>query len=443
MTLLERAEVFWAEHALLPAEARVLVAISGGVDSVVLAHLLRVRGQPLALAHANFQLRGAESDEDERFVRALAEGWGVSLYVRRFDTRAFAEAEGASIQVAARRLRYEWFEALCDEGGWERIATAHHLNDAVETALFHFARGTGLSGMVGIPFRSGRVVRPLLFATRADIEAYAREHGLEWREDSSNTDLHYMRNALRHRVLPVLEELFPQFIQQAGKTLHHLNAADANAQHLLRRLLKPGESEGVFAVSIAEVAVLPAPADALFDLLQPYGFTPEQARQMVSSRHSAGASWYSETGFRVVVGRGEWLLAKGQTAQEMLRLHADDLMVRLPDGSRMFLMETPAGGPIPDDANTAVVDAERVRFPLVLRHWRPGDAFQPLGMGGKSQKLQDLFTNQKLSVPEKERVWVLENGDGQILWVVGLRLAEPFRVAENTVKCLKFTWLKP
>ncbi len=442
MSLLARAEAFWREHALLPVEMKVLVAISGGVDSVVLAHMLRERGQPIGLAHANFQLRGAESAEDEHFVRALAEGWGLSLYVERFDTRAYAEAEGVSIQVAARRLRYRWFEALCEEHGWEGIATAHHLNDAVETALFHFARGTGLSGMAGIPLRNGRVVRPLLFATRADIEAYAREHGLEWREDSSNADEHYMRNALRHRVLPILEALFPHFVENAGNTLRHLRAADANAQHLLRRLLRPTEDEGVFSISTAEVEAMPAPTDALFDLLQPNGFTPEQVRQMWSKRHSAGAEWYSEAGYRVVVGRGEWLLTHRLVCSEMLRLHADDLMVRLADGSRMFLTETSAQSALADAPNCAVVDADRLRFPLLLRRWQSGDVFQPFGMGGKSQKLQDFFTNQKLSVLDKERVWVLENADGQIIWVVGLRLAEPFRVTPQTSRCLKFTWIK-
>ncbi|MCS7036358.1 MAG: tRNA lysidine(34) synthetase TilS [Saprospiraceae bacterium] len=442
MTLIEQVESFCQEHALLSEGMRVLVAISGGVDSVVLAHVLRERGQPMALAHVNFQLRGAESDEDERFVRALAESWGLGLYVERFDTRAVAEAAGVSVQVAARRLRYGWFEALCDEHGWERIATAHHLNDSVETALFHLGRGTGLSGMAGIPPRSGRVVRPLLCVTRAAIEAYAREQGLTWREDSSNADLHYTRNAIRHKVLPALEEVFPNFVQAAGNTLRHLRAADANAQYLLRKLLRSGEAEGVFSISQKEIESLPAPTDALFDLLQPYGFTPEQAREMMNSRHSTGSEWHSPAGYRLAVGRGEWLLAKPMAGQDLLRLYADDLMVRLPDGSQMFLTEAPAGSAISDTPESVVVDAAHVRFPLLLRRWRPGDAFQPLGMGGKSQKLQDFFTNQKLSVLDKERVWVLENGDGRILWVVGLRLAEPFRITSTTTQYLKLTWLK-
>ena len=178
MELLERLEAFSRQHRLLPEGSRVLVALSGGVDSVVLAHLLLRRGQPLALAHANFQLRGQESDEDERFVRALSEAWQLPLYVERFETLGYAEAHGLSVQMAARQLRYAWFEALCDKHGWTHIATGHQLNDSVETALFHFARGTGLSGMSGIPPQNGRVVRPLLFATRADIEAYARAQQL-------------------------------------------------------------------------------------------------------------------------------------------------------------------------------------------------------------------------------------------------------------------------
>lgn len=443
MELLERLEAFSRQHRLLPEGSRVLVALSGGVDSVVLAHLLLRRGQPLALAHANFQLRGQESDEDERFVRALSEAWQLPLYVERFETLGYAEAHGLSVQMAARQLRYAWFEALCDKHGWTHIATGHQLNDSVETALFHFARGTGLSGMSGIPPQNGRVVRPLLFATRADIEAYARAQQLAWREDSSNAETHYTRNALRLRVLPQLEAIFPDFLRNAGKTLSHLRAADANSQHLLRQLLGAPNTDGVRAVLVSAIEALPAPSDALFDLLQPYGFTPEQTQEMMVRRHTPGAEWHSEKGFRLVVGRGAWLLVE-QTApqEETMRIYDDDLMVRLPDGSQLFLMEIPTGSPIPDDPTCAVVDAALVRFPLLLRRWRPGDVFQPLGMGGKSQKLQDFFTNQKLSVVDKERVWLLENGDGQILWVMGMRLAEPFKVTDRTFKLLKLTWLK-
>ncbi|MCS6929387.1 MAG: tRNA lysidine(34) synthetase TilS [Saprospiraceae bacterium] len=442
MNLWNKVEAFCREHDLLPPGAKVLVALSGGIDSVVLTHLLRERQQPMALAHANFQLRGEESDGDEHFVRTLAQAWSLPLYTQRFDTRAYAEEQGISIQVAARQLRYQWFESLCDEDGWEYIATAHHLNDSIETALFHFSRGSGLSGVAGIPPRSGRVIRPLLSVTRDEIETYARAHGLTWREDKSNADLHYTRNALRHRVLPILEELFPDFVHRAGNTLHYLRAADANAQYLLRQLLQPSGEEGIFSISVEEIEALPAPADALFDLLQPYGFSAEQAQAMWRSRQSPGAEWSSKQGYRLVVGRQMWLLVTSSPSQESIRLHADDLMVRLPDNSRIFLTETQPNYVLSKDPHAVVVDAGRLRFPLLLRRWRSGDVFQPLGMGGKRQKLQDFFTNQKMSVIEKERVWILENADGQIIWVVGLRLSEPFKVTEKTSKVLKLTWIR-
>ncbi len=442
MDLLEQLEVFVDRHGLLPNDARVIVALSGGVDSVALAHLLRRRGQPMALAHANFQLRGAESEEDEAFVRAIAAEWALPIYIRRFDTRAYAQEHRLSIQVAARQLRYEWLESLCDAEGWTHIATAHQLNDSVETALFHWARGTGLSGLSGIPLRSGRVVRPLLWAKRAEIVAYATAQGLRWREDSSNADLHYTRNALRHRVVAALEEIFPDFIAQAGKTLQHLRTADANIQHLLRQLATTPEADGVLRIERAAIEALPEPADALFELVHPYGFTPEQAQQMMLCRYTPGKEWQSKSGHRLVVGRDSWLLTESTAPQAWVHIHADDLMVRLPDDSRLFLMEVPLGTPLPTDPTAVVVDAQQVRFPLTLRRWHPGDAFQPLGMGGKSQKLQDFFTNHKLSALDKERIWVLENGDGQILWVVGMRLAEPFKVKQETFKLLKFTWIK-
>jgi len=442
MDLLLQFDAFAHTHRLLRPEERVLAAVSGGVDSVVLAHLLGQRKQPFGIAHCNFHLRGHESDGDEEFVRDLAKKWEVPFFVQHVDTKKYAAENGMSIQMAARELRYRWFEVVREAQGFDSIATGHNLNDSVETALLHFVRGTGLSGLGGIPVRNGHVVRPLLFATRSVILDYAKSNSLSWREDSSNTDEHYTRNALRHRVLPQLEALNPVFLTNAADTLRRLRAADDNLQHLLQGLLGKADESGVFRLEKNKMEALPAMSDALFDLLQPYGFTGEQVRQMADNWGQSGSEWHAPSGFRVVMDRDALLLTNQEHRAETLSVQADDLMVRTPDGGRLVLTPAPLGEPFPQASDLVLVDAEILQFPLLLRRWRPGDVFRPLGMDGQHQKLQDFFTNQKLSRLEKEKTWVLENRDQSIIWIVGKRLDDRFKVRDETCKLLKLTWIK-
>jgi len=442
MDLLHQFESFADTHNLLFKADRVLAAVSGGVDSVVLAHLLGQRKQPFGIAHCNFRLRGEESDGDEAFVVKLAEKLGVPVYIQHFDTREYASENGISIQMAARELRYRWFETVRETHGFDSIATGHNLNDSVETVLLHLVRGTGLTGLGGIPMRNGSIIRPLLCATRAAILKFAREERLAWREDSSNTDEHYTRNALRHRVLPQLESLNPAFLENAAETLRRIRASDANLQHLLKNLLGTADETGIIRLEKSRIEALPAPADALFDLLQPFGFTGDQVQQIVSAWQQPGMEWHTPAGYRAVMDRKVLLLTNRENPEDTVLIHADDLMVRTPDGGRLLLTPTSPGASFPTDPATALVDADILQFPLLLRRWRPGDVFQPMGMGGQHQKLQDFFTNQKFSRLEKEKVWVLENRDQRIVWIVGKRLDDRFKVRSETCKLLKLTWIK-
>jgi len=442
MNLLHQFDSFAGTHNLLPDGSRILAAVSGGVDSVVLTHLLGQRKQAFGIVHCNFRLRGEESDGDEAFVVELAKNWGVPVFVQHFDTQKYAAEHGLSIQMAARELRYRWFETLLETQGFDGVATGHNLNDSVETTLLNFVRGTGLTGLGGIPVRNGHVVRPLLFATRATIQAYAETERLSWRDDSSNTDEHYTRNAIRRQVLPRLEALNPAFVENAAETLQHIRAADANLQHLLKNLLEKTDDPGVFRLDKSRLEMLPALPDALFDLLQPFGFTADQTRQIAAGWRQAGMVWHTPSGYRAIMDRDVLLLTNQQHDETALPVHADDLMVRTPDGGRLLLTQTPVGAPYPSEPDSVLVDAEILQFPLLLRRWRPGDVFQPLGMGGQHQKLQDFFTNQKLSRLEKERIWVLENRDQRIVWIVGKRLDDRFKVRSETCKLLKLTWIK-
>lgn len=442
MDLLHQFDVYADTHNLLPKADRILAAVSGGVDSVVLAHLLGQRKQPFGIVHCNFHLRGEESDADEAFVRELAKNWDTPVFVQHFDTRKYAAENGLSIQMAARELRYRWFESVRETQGFDAIATGHNLNDSVETALMHLVRGTGLTGLGGIPMRNGRIIRPLLFATRTAILEFAGVQHLVWREDSSNADEHYTRNALRHRVLPQLESLNPAFWENAAETLRRLRAADANLQHLLKNFLGTADETGVMQLEKSRIEALPDVPDALFDLLQPFGFTGDQVQQIVSAWKQTGMEWHTPTGYRAVMDRKVLLLTNRESPESTVLIHADDLMVRTPDGGRLLLTPTSPGASFPTDPATALVDADILQFPLLLRRWRPGDVFQPMGMSGQHQKLQDFFTNQKFSRLEKEKIWVLENSDQRIVWIVGKRLDDRFKVRSETCKLLKLTWIK-
>ncbi|MDO8365695.1 MAG: tRNA lysidine(34) synthetase TilS, partial [Saprospiraceae bacterium] len=325
----------------------------------------------------------------------------------------------------------------------------------------------------GIAPETGKLIRPLLFATRAEILEYARIHEITWYEDSSNASDDYARNFVRHHVFPRLEELNPNFLRTAERNIDRIGEAEDNLAFLLNNWLQMDRQASNQAANSTTLSIqkqkltqLPSPKQALRQLLKPYGFDAEQARQLAESIDHIGLELNSEKGWKLLNDRTEILLrhkdqsdpdsgSPGENHLSPILIQEDDLMVSLPDGSRIFLM--PVTNPQSTthqsthhqsthhhlaDHQSITVDADQLKFPLHLRHWQAGDSFQPLGMEGKSQKLQDFFTNQKLTRFEKEEVWLLVNGDGTVIWLLGLRMDERFKIHTNTIKALKFNWIK-
>ncbi len=445
MELLPKFKDFIAKNSLLPDAAPTLLAVSGGLDSTVLTHLFRTTALPFAIAHCNFQLRGAESDGDELFVQQLAAKYAVPFFAKRFATTDYAQKTDLSIQMAARVLRYGWLEETRAEQGFGSLATAHHLNDAVETVLLNFARGTGLAGLIGIAARNGMLVRPLLFATRLELEEYAAANELVWREDQSNATDDYARNFVRHNLVPPFLTLNPNFLATAARNLRRLRATHANAEFLLRQFLDvPTTPNRGFILDKDRLAQLPDVRQALQTVLAPYGFHDEQARQLAASYAHAGLELHSPDGWQLFNYHSQILVTAAGSAPILvpIRIQPDDLLVRLSDGQTLLVTAAEATPPYPDGHQAVLVDAEKLQFPLLLRPWQPGDWFQPFGMHGQRQKLQDFFTNAKLSRLEKERTWILENADGAIIWVVGYRLDERFKVLDFNRKSLKISLLE-
>jgi tRNA(Ile)-lysidine synthase len=427
---------------------------------MVMLHLFQQIKWPIAIAHCNFQLRAEASENDAAFVKKMCLDSNIRFFYKAFDTQQYATAYGISTQMAARELRYAWFAEICQIHDYQGVAVAQHLNDAAETALLNWVRGTGLRGLGGIrttsPFlltppdragevKNGGVMRPLLFASRTEIHAYALDHQLVWREDSSNASDYYDRNYIRHHIVPRMEELNPNWLNTTARTLSRLRETEDNFQFLWQRYLDLPTVLGEVACTLEKkkISQLPAARQVLHEVLQHYGFHEDQAQQVAEHLSESGLILHSASGWRLMVEREVIRIVRQEAEQTLnpISIERNDLIVTLPDESRLLLMHTQDETTFPDGKSAIVVDAQQLNFPLRLRRWETGDIFQPFGMQGKSQSLQDFFTNIKLSRLEKEKVWLLVNSSGEIVWVVGHRLDHRFRVQAQTTQRMHIAWL--
>ncbi len=423
-------------HLFKPTD-RILLAVSGGLDSTVMAEIFHRISQPFAIAHVNFGLRGDESDDDAAFVQNTAERYGVPFHLTHVSTAETASVRGISIQMAARELRYEWFAQLLQEYQYPYVATAHHLNDVLETVLLNLTRGTGLAGLHGIASRQGNVVRPLLFATRDELAAYAHERGLTYREDSSNAEDKYARNRLRHHVVPILTNLNPGLWHTFPRTIERLRAAETLARAELDRSwqeIVERRGEQLWLPS-QKLVNLPEPAFQLTEWLKPFGFTDDQVGQMIEVLEREVGQVFQSATHRITHERGGLLLEALPilTDYEITLTDWPDAPVDVAGQFTLHVkrLEKPADFQPPADSDIACLDADRLVFPLIIRPWRQGDRFRPLGMKKGTKLVSDLLNDLKLSRPEREQTAVLLSG-GQIVWVIGRRIDHGFRVTTET-----------
>ncbi|MBK7476396.1 MAG: tRNA lysidine(34) synthetase TilS [Haliscomenobacter sp.] len=418
-----------------PGRQRFLLAVSGGLDSVVLLRLFALSGYSFAVAHGNFALRGAESDADERFVHALAEQSGVPVFSCRFPTQDHARARRISIQMAARDLRYEWLETVRREQGFDWLVTAHHWNDSLETFFINLLRGSGLRGLAGIPARNDRILRPLNGFTRAALESFYQEQGLIHREDASNTETYYLRNQIRLLLLPVLRHIQPGFERQMDHTFHALRGAlqiYAYALQNLRQTCVETKDSRVL-IHWPRLEGHPAAAAVCFELLAPYGFRPEQAESIWKGRKGQPGQLFFAADFQLLIDRETFILEKRILVNSPFSVEIDQAGVyMLPEGQLSLTFAAGALPPEwPDGGREVLVNAEKLQFPLHCRPWAPGDFLYPLGMKGKRKKVQDILTDSKIDRFAKDRALVLENGDGRIIWLIGYRLDERFKLNKD------------
>lgn len=435
---------FINDNNLFETTDQVLLAVSGGLDSVVMAELFYRVNQPFAIAHVNFTLRASDSDEDALFVENMAKRYGVPFHLARFDTTTFAQERGLSIQMAARELRYTWFDQLLQQHPYACLATAHHKNDVLETLLLNLTRGTGLAGLHGILPRQTQIVRPLLFATREQLAAFVNKAGLLYREDSSNANDKYARNRIRHHVVPIFNELNPGLWQTLPRTIDRLRSAEVLMRAELDRswqAIAEVQDEGIL-LPTEKLLALPEVGFRLMEWLKPMGFTTDQARQVASMPDKPAGQVVQSTTHRVVHERAGLLievLPKPASVDFVLTDWPDAAFAVTPASTlSVDLLDKPAEFTPSTDPAIASLDADRLAFPLHIRLWKQGDKLRPLGLKGH-KLVSDLLNDLKLSRTEREQTVVLVSG-GEIAWVVGRRIDHRFRVSTQTRKiaCFKY-----
>ncbi len=429
---------------LHPSNDRLLLAVSGGVDSVVLTDLLVKSGFQFVIAHCNFQLRGEESVRDENFVRQLAESYGIPVLVQRFNTTQFAEDNKLSTQEAARKLRYDWFSEIVKNdiaklGGGAYLATAHHADDNVETMLMHFFRGTGINGLTGMPFyhQERRMVRPLLFASREEVLAYAKNNNLQWVEDSSNASDKYTRNLFRNKIIPLLKDVFPQLEDNLQNNLQRFSGvaelyAGAVEHHKKKLLEVKGNEVHIPLLKLQKATPLKTIS---FEIIRDYGFSSAQVEELIKLFGADSGSFIESASHRLIKNRGWLIIApkKEELADHIIIEEGQDL-VQFSNGGLQIKKLDIAKVQLSADNGIALLDASHISFPILLRKWRQGDYFYPLGMR-KKKKLSRFFIDQKLSLLDKEKTWVLEM-DKKIVWVVGLRIDDRFKITPTTTQVI-------
>lgn len=424
---------------LFTKKEKLLIATSGGIDSVVLCKLCSLAGFQIGLAHCNFQLREAAND-DETFVRSLAKDLGVPFFSVRFDTKNYATENRMSTQVAARNLRYQWFEDLRKQLGYNYILTAHHADDNLETLLMNFFRGTGIKGLTGIRERNGNVIRPLLFARRIELEEFLKQHQMQFVQDESNLQNDYTRNYLRNKILPDLEQVYPEVRENLLANIERLKGVEVyfNESVELQKKKLVNIVSGDIYIPVRLLQKTNATDTILFEILKEYGFSPAQAGELRALLSSESGRYVKSSTHRALKNRNHLIISALADNEKSLVVIDGAGGYRFQNFEMQVEVFENKAFEIKDDTNVASLDLSDIQFPLILRPWRKGDYFYPLGME-KKKKLSRFFIDRKLSMIEKEKIWVVES-NRKIIWVVGQRIDNRFKITATSGKKLRLSF---
>lgn len=423
---------------------RILLTVSGGADSVTMLDLFAKSDFKFAIAHCNFKLRGKDSDEDEKFVEKIAEKYRVKCFSKVCHAQDYAEKNGVSIEMAARNLRYNWFDEVVEKYNFTKIATAHHSDDSVETILMNLSRKTGLKGLLGIPVKNKNIIRPLLFASKDEILEYCKINNLEFRTDKTNFETDFQRNKIRHLIIPEFQIINQAFSQNVLQTADNLKLHKQLLEKYLKKfkkkcVLQEGE---VFKIRIDKFRKYEPIELFLYEYFKNYGFNFSQIKDISQSlENQSGKRFYSDT-HRLIKERDFLVLSrKSESKQLSFKISENQEKFvaqkdQLDEIILKILKKNIEYTRIQTDEKIGFFDLKKIKYPLIIRKWEDGDVFRPIGMGGKRKKLSSYFKDQKFSQIEKENVWILESDD-KIMWVIGYRIDERFKITEKTTDVLK------
>jgi tRNA(Ile)-lysidine synthase len=435
--MIDEFKKFILENDLIKPGEKILLAVSGGIDSMVMAHLFLNQQYNIGIAHCNFSLRAGESDMDEELVRNFASENKIPFFTTRFETKTFAKDNRLSVQMAARDLRYKWFEEIRAENGYDLIAVAHNLNDNIETLLINLTRGTGLAGLSGMKPLGNRIVRPLLYATRQDIVSYRNKYKIGYREDRSNADTKYVRNKIRHQIIPVLKEINPSIeltLNETAERFAGFNEIISDyISHLRENISEEKEKHITFNVSLLKIHL--GNKAILFELFRPYGITNALLPGLIKViEGKTGGQIITDT-HRIIKNRKEIIVSDEEYLKDArFTIDNTESFCTFPGISSARNINISSVYEIPSDPHIACLDAQKISYPLIIRKWKAGDYFYPLGMNQK-KKLSDYFIDNKYSIFDKENIFILESG-GNIAWIIGDRIDDRFKITDSTSKGL-------
>lgn len=429
------------EKYRIPTDAGFLIAVSGGADSISLLHLFKYMNLRIQALHCNFGLRGKESNMDEQFVKRFCDSYGIPLSVKKFDTLGYARQNSLSIEMAARELRYNWFREMKEKKKMDYIVTGHHADDLAETVLINMCRGTSIKGLTGIKPINGDLLRPLLDCSRTDILQYIQDNQLGYRTDSTNNSLDFVRNKIRHRIIPVCKEINPAFlnvIRENCETLKETEQIYRYAIGQLKTQVMEHQGEEIL-IHIGKTLATPAPCTLLYELLTPFGFNKTQIRDIFNSRDALSGKQFLSENYTLVKGRTYWRMFchTTQTVTNIEIPKPGEYTINDKHYRFEIIPRTP-DFQIPDDSSIACLDADKLGFPLKIRNWEKGDRFCPLGMKKLQKKISDFFIDQKFSTKQKKDCLLLLSGE-HIAWVIGHRPDERFKIISVTQNILKIS----
>lgn len=435
MELIKQIKKYISDNNLLSPKAKIIVGVSGGSDSVALLHILHDLNYECIVAHCNFHLRGDESFRDEYFVEKLAKKLNLKYLVTHFDTKKYVEDAGMSVEMAARELRYAWFEKIRKENKAEAIAVAHHQDDSIETVLLNLIRGTGIRGLSGMLPKNGKVVRPLLAIYHEDVLNYLKEKSIDFVEDSTNAEDIFIRNKIRLKIIPLMETINPSVKQAISRSANNLHKAEKIYLNYIEEAKIKVLTDN--NISIPELLKQEEPQTILFEILSPFGFTPSTIDDIFNSiKRQSGKTFYSNN-YRLIKDRETFIIEEIPLlpSNKIYIITENDSKITAP--IKLEISSITKGSDFNIEKNKAIlyIDKDKVNFPLIIRKWAHGDWFKPLGLRG-TKKVSDYFTDRKFSLIDKENTWLLCSGE-DIVWIIGERTDDRFKVTKRTSEVLK------